>query len=163
MVEVLVFCWAKNMKIETLLNGFYILWAILFSVGVYRTYKRYRASKMKTLTTEIGGEKLNRIRKGIRSVRWMGWTFFFVGSLMAVFQIPEFFAEDGIVMVNGQPRDELWVKISASLFMILLPIFGATLAFTPRKRIESCCLKFQMFSERFATNSRKSKNENDRT
>lgn len=128
---------------------FIVVWSVLFPIALIRFYRNSRRVAKATYTSEQIEAIRARFRPMIRSGRWLGWTFFLIGSLVAALTVPPLFEPGSTITVNGEPRDDLRIKVMVSIFALAFPTFGALFAFTPASRIVDFLLGFQLMALRF--------------
>lgn len=105
------------------------------------------AKKRLQLTEEEREEKLQSMSRTLKSFRGGGWFFLIFGCIMLLSFIPTLLDPEGMINVNGEPRNEWWIKAGILIFISLFPAIGSFLALSPKKRFENIFLSFQLFAE----------------
>jgi len=139
------------MKLDALISGFAVIWVVLFPLAVIRAIKRIKKADVAnlTLTDEQHTERMARVAPFMVRIKFIGWWFFILGGFLLLTTIPPLSDPNAPVMVNGEPRSELWIKMLTFSFTSIFPIIGAIAIFTPKEKMADHFVVFQGLTERF--------------
>ena len=89
----------------------------------------------------------------VTRVRLAGWLFLLASPLL-IRRVATLFAPQVTVSINGEPTNDLTIKLAFAGFLLMYPLLGGFLVFTPRRILERWGAAFIRWTQRRVRNPR---------